>query len=358
VAATLALFAFTAGFAFYYRAARLSQARNWLREAERLEQQGQLAASIERYRNALAVTHDAANRLALGRALVKAGRFEEAEIYLSEVLRADPSNGPACAAMAQIYEARGRNAEAASWYRRAAYSSWPPDAEGLRREMRFRVADMLARDGQTELAATELLSLVHEVSSDPAIPKRAAATLLEMQRPQEAAEAYRSILRKDRSDAEAWLGYGRAQMALLRLEEAREAAHTALRLNPGWDAAQELIKLLESALALDPTARGLSLSQRYGRSRRLLEEALAAAQSCSAARSDAAASLGERIAAGRRELLRGARASEEVIRSIVTLAEQLWSEGKKVCGTNGKQNAALELALQRAAQAFTASGGP
>ncbi|MCL6544280.1 MAG: chloride channel protein [Bryobacteraceae bacterium] len=352
VTATLVLFTFTGLFTYYYRAVRARQAQDWLREAAALVAQGQLAPAIERYRNALAVTHNPADRLALGQALVKAGRMEEAVVYLNEVLRAEPSNGPACAAMGQVYETRGDTAEALRWYRRAAYGAWVDRDAGQRLQTRFRLADLLARSGQKQQAASELLALIEEIPEDAANQKRAAATLLQIGAPKESAAAYRAVLQRNRDDMEAWLGEGHAQMALFNYEEAREAARMALRLNPHSEPAGRLLQLLDQALALDPSARGLSTSQRHARSRRLLLEALAAMEACAGPRAGDAGALNEPVSAARAALQRRSTPNEEATARNVALADDLWKARKELCGASDAGHEALALALGRAVRGF------
>lgn len=352
VTATLVLFAFTGLFTYYHRTARTRQAQLWLREASALEAQGQLAPAIERYRNALAVTHNPADRLALGLALVKAGRMEEAAVYLNEVLRADPSNGPASAAMGQVYESWGARAEAARWYRRAVYGAWADRDAGQRLQTRFRLADLLARSGQRQQAATELLALIEEIPEDTANQKRAAAMLLQMGAPHESAAAYQAVLQRNRTDSEAWLGEAQAQVALSRYEEAREAAQTALRLDPRSEPAGRLLEMLDRALQLDPSARGLSASQQYARSRRLLLEALAAMEACLRPQAGDAGAWNEPVNAARAALQKRTARNEQATTRNVALADRLWKARKELCGASDAGHEALALALRRAVPAF------
>ena len=61
--------------------------------ANALARSEQLPEAIEQYRYALSISHRTEHRLALAVALVRAGRMNEATIYLREVLHGERDSG-------------------------------------------------------------------------------------------------------------------------------------------------------------------------------------------------------------------------------------------------------------------------
>jgi tetratricopeptide (TPR) repeat protein len=88
--------------------------------AEELRRAGSTDEAIDVCRSGL-VHHpdDLAARVTLGRALIEAGRLDEAFAELTSVLDAAPGNLPAIRALAEIYQRRGMMSEALVHYRRA-----------------------------------------------------------------------------------------------------------------------------------------------------------------------------------------------------------------------------------------------
>lgn len=69
-------------------------------------------------------------RVTLGRALVELGRFDEAQTELTLVLAVAPDNLPANRAIAEMYQTRGRMAEALVHYKRALeLAKYDPELE-------------------------------------------------------------------------------------------------------------------------------------------------------------------------------------------------------------------------------------
>jgi CIC family chloride channel protein len=108
LAAMVVLVMLTGFLNYYYRAERSGRALASYRAGNQLMQEGRYDEAIEQYREALSISHSSENRLALGLALIKTGRLNEAEIYLNEVLANSPESAPAHRGLAQIYAQRGR----------------------------------------------------------------------------------------------------------------------------------------------------------------------------------------------------------------------------------------------------------
>ena len=69
-------------------------------------------------------------RVTLGRALIELGRLDEAEIELSTVVRAAPTNLPAIRGLAELHQQRGDLVQALAYYRQALQlARFDPDLE-------------------------------------------------------------------------------------------------------------------------------------------------------------------------------------------------------------------------------------
>ena len=107
---------------------------------------------------------------------MKAGHGGEAPIYLNEVLREKPGNGPANLGLAEAAAQDGRIDDAISHYQRAIYGSWPEKQSENQFQARIELIDMLAKAGRQAQAQAELLSAVTAIpQNDDALKKRWAA---------------------------------------------------------------------------------------------------------------------------------------------------------------------------------------
>jgi CBS domain-containing protein len=75
---------------YFYREGRIDRARQYEAAGNQLMKQGLYEEAIAQLRQALSISQNLEDRLALGLALVKAGQGEEGSVYLNEVLRESP----------------------------------------------------------------------------------------------------------------------------------------------------------------------------------------------------------------------------------------------------------------------------
>jgi tetratricopeptide (TPR) repeat protein len=85
---------------YFFRGERTARAQSYFAAGNRLAAANRYEEAIEQYRNALSVSHSVEHRQALGMALLKAGHWGEAAIYLKRVLRDRPQS-------AVVYSALG-----------------------------------------------------------------------------------------------------------------------------------------------------------------------------------------------------------------------------------------------------------
>ncbi len=317
----------------YYHAVRTKRAQRDFADADQLMAKDRYEDAIDKYRSAVSVLHTGQYRLALGLALLKAGHLGEAEIYLSEYLRESPNSGPANLGMARVNAQQGGLEAAIRAYHRAIFGTWPAGDQSQRIATRLELIDLLERSGRLEQARAEVLSLKAVLPTDAAVRKRAGQLLLRLGMGSEAVSVFRELLRTNPDDAEAQEGLGEAQLGLNQFLDAQAAFHEAARLRPGNSEYQARAQFLDEVVSMDPGLAGLDVAERYRRSRRLLEAALAAFDECRAGKTRENSGLNETAAAASAALknTRRSRSLGEATRNDVTLAAALWSERARLC---------------------------
>jgi tetratricopeptide (TPR) repeat protein len=270
VVAALVLLAIGAGLLNYFsRAQRASRAQRYFQEANELFAKERYDEAVTQYRNALSITHSVDTRLALGVALVKAERPNEASIYLSEVLRERPADADANLATARADTQEERINDAVLAYHRAIYGHWPDRGQENRFRTRIELVEMLDRAHRRSQAQAELLEAVTEAPADPASQKQLGRMLIDYGMSRQAADVFRKLSQSSH-DAEGYQGLGDAQLALGDAAAARDAYREAVKVDPSDAAAAKKLDLCERILALDPSAPRLNAAERYRRSRELL----------------------------------------------------------------------------------------
>jgi len=240
--------------------------------------------AIGQYREALSMSHSRQDRLALALALVKAGQLNEADIYLQELLRADPSSAPANLGMARVYAQEGHVDDALAYYHHAIYGVWPANPAERRFQTRLELIHVLGQAGRRQQVQAELLSTLTTLPAPPNdlnFRKQVAPLLLAYGLHKEAADLYRDIAQGDSQDPAAFAGLGEAEFDLAHYSAARNALSTALRMSPNDAAVRKRLDTCDRIMALDPTARGLGAIERFHRSREVLAGVLDALGKCS-----------------------------------------------------------------------------
>ena len=281
VLAVLLVMIALAGFLTYsYRSQRSARAEQSFKEGNELMAENRYPEAIERFRSALSISHSNRDRLSLALALLKAERTNEAEIYLKELIRSDPNNGPANLGLAQIAAQQGNVQDAVDMYHKAIYGSWTENPRDNRIQARMELVATLGKFGRKTQAQAELLLLLAEMPEDVAFQKQIGRLLLDYGLVKESAEVFRGITQRMPQDGDAYAGLGRAEFALGDFRSAQQAFRSALRRNPADVTSKKQLELAEQILALDPNLRGLNTSEKYARSRKLIEAALGSLDQC------------------------------------------------------------------------------
>ena len=256
----------------YSRAARAARAERAYSAGNEFSAAARIDEAIASYRAALSASHSLRDRLALGLALERAKRPAEARIYLEEVLRQQPADGAAHAALARLDAAAGRTDDAVAHYQRAVYGSWSDHPEEHRLAARLEMIDVLVKAKRRDQAGAELASLAASNSSDAALKKRIAREFAQLGMTNRAADLWHDVLHGDPQDREALEGLGEAQWALDDFAGCRRSFQAA-----GQDGPREA--LCAQAADMDPQQRGLRSAERRRRERAL---AAAVAAACNA----------------------------------------------------------------------------
>ena len=153
---------------YYYRSQRNGRAQRYSRPAMSSSNRNGIPRRLSSTGMALSISHTDENRLALGLALVKAGSLPEAEVYLREVLRDQPTSGPANLGLAEDYAARHQIDAAVAFYHQAIYGAWAGHPNERREQARMELVKALGAAGRDKQAQVELLAILQD---QPATPK-------------------------------------------------------------------------------------------------------------------------------------------------------------------------------------------
>jgi len=348
------LFALTSYMASSYHAAQLAEAANLFAAGNLLASDGEDAAAIVHYRTALALQPTNSDyRMQMALALLHAGRLEESQTHLRELLQADPTNGLANLALARIANQNNNLDAANTYYHRAIYGLWSADGQSNRLQARLELVDLLVRSDLKPQLVSELMSLQEEMPPDDALKRRIAGMFLTAGSPAHAQELYQELVRVERRDAQAYAGLGESEFQMGNYAAAQRAYQTALRLNPDNEPARRHLQISRNALALDPQLAGLGAGERYLRSRRLVVLALAQLDLCLGGQHSgidpSIQSLREAAQERIAERMRG-RIPEETIETNLSLAAGLWQTRQNLCPQAARSEEAVALILGRLAQ--------
>lgn len=345
------LFAFDTFLASIDRSESRAEATALFREGRVLAANGDYVEAIDRFRSAVfTVRGNREYQLALGEALLGAGKHDDAETQLGEILQQEATWGPANLAMARTLVQEHRFQEATSYYHRAIYGQWATDEAANRVKARFELIDLLvSRNARSELLS-ELLPLLDEAPDSVQLRERLGHLFVLAGSPSRATTIFQEILRQRPNDANAHAGLGEAAFARGNYRTARTAWVSAARLAPGDTVVSSRIALVDSVLALDPTQRGLRMAEQLARSSTLLS--LASRQLAACAGPSPAAPVRTVLDTAQAQLDSRVRPSErrEAYDANLDLAERIWQLRESSCAAAAAPEDPVALVLARLAQ--------
>jgi tetratricopeptide (TPR) repeat protein len=329
-----------------------AEARGHYQKGQKLLASGKAADAADEFRRAH--TLQRTNRdfeIALAGAQLTAGRPEEAEQTLSEVLNRNSNDGRANLLMARVRTAQSRFDDAVPFYHRAIYGGWPDGSAADPVEARLELADQLAQRNRSQELLSELLLLDDESSGDPRLARKVAGLYLEAGSAARAEAAYRAILREDPNDADAEEGLGQAELRRGDYYAAHAAFSAAVRLRPDDAKAPARLQLVLRLMQLDPTSRRLGSVEKFRRSQQILDLAEKAALDCVNGQPPPEP-LPELLAtsAKLRSEKAGPMPSNEAAETRLELAVQLWKARPRACQTKPADEDPLAIIIAKMEQ--------
>lgn len=191
-----------------------------------LVREGRTAEARSLLEDAIRVAPDyAPARVGLGIALAKAGRAEEAATLFSEAVRLDPGSADAHGGLANALAAVGRLEAAIPEYREAVRLGPTP-------EVRNNLGATLMRLDRVNEAAVEFRLAIEAAPDSARAHNNLGNAFLMLHQPAEAARHYREAIRFDRNFADAHMNLGNALADVNLLQEALAEHRLAVELNP------------------------------------------------------------------------------------------------------------------------------
>jgi tetratricopeptide (TPR) repeat protein len=341
-----------------------NSARRFYVDGSRLLKEGKTEQGVDLLRRAHALARENPDyELELINALMAAGKTEEAEPLIADILQRQPNDGRANLTAARLSVKEGNTADAEAYYHRAIYGVWPDNSgsandghQGTRYRVsaRMELIGLLMQKGKKQELLAELLPLEEDAGNDSAIEKNLGHLFLVAGSPSRAADVYRSLIQRNSRDAEAYAGLGEAELEQGRYREARNALNAAAIHKPHDTLLRRRMQLANTVSALDPTPRQLSSAEKYQRGLRILGLTRTSLERCVGNHPGASPNeADELLKASQEQLSRKAPAhvSNELAEETLELAERIWQARTKTCGTSTPgDEEPLRLIMERLAR--------
>lgn len=308
-----------------------SRALSDYREGARLFAAGQLDDAADQFRTAASM--DRGNlmyQIALARVTLRQGDTETADGLLRSILQQDPTDGAANVLLARVLVKQRRMEDAIAYYHRAVYGRWRTGEGGSSLQARFELIDLLAATDARKALLAELLPIQDQSLDDLPLRDHIGDLFLSAESPARAADIFHQVIRKDPQDAKAYAGLGEASLALGEYSAAESQFARAARLSPRNAAVAGRLELARALVRMDPSRRGLRLSDRYQRTISLLRLTLITVARCPL---DSAASAAAAVADSALVRPRGQNgdALDDVVQADLALAQRLWGLRPAAC---------------------------
>lgn len=330
-----------------------AQAQHAYEHGSRLLAAGRANEAVDVLRRAHAMERkNLGYELQLITALTAAGKTEEAEPLMNEVLDADRNAGPANLVAARLRLKENKFVDAEAYYHRAIYGSWPQDAASHRIAARMELIQLLISKSQKQELLAELLPLEADAKGDPAILPRLATWFMEAGSPGRAVEVYRQLIRHDPNNADYYAGLGEAELEQGDYRAAHAAFASAAR-KKNDPAIRTKLQLATMLAGLDPTPRRLSSAEKYQRSLYILGWAQQQLERC-IQRQPAATSAEQQALLERAEQAMENQSPREVSNELseatLSLAAKIWQARLSCSATLSPDEEPLRLIMSKVTQ--------
>jgi tetratricopeptide (TPR) repeat protein len=332
-----------------------SQARRAHLEGASLLKQGKASQGIDLLRKAY--TLERANtlyELDLIDALIAAGKTEEAEPLMNEIMLREPDDGRANLSAARLMLEKGKTGDAVSYYHRAIYGEWPEDALAHRVAARMELVHLLVKAGRNQELLAELLPLQEDARKDMAIQKELGHLFLVAGSPSRAAASYQALIDRNPNDADAYAGLGETQLERGGYRDAHAAFLVALRYKSEDPSIRRRLDLSSALTDLDPTPRRLASMEKYRRSLRILQLAYDDLHTCIAKHPGTPSAQTTQLISTAQKALSSkppSNATNEVSEGVLGTAEKTWQARVYACSANvSADEEPLRLIIEKLAQ--------
>lgn len=281
----LLLFVATGFATKFYHAQEKVIAEQWFARGEAELRAGQASAAVEDFRNALAYSRDNAKyRLELDKALLAAGRLQEAHARLLALWEQEPGNGVLNLELARLAVRQSSVPEALRYYHNAIYGEWEKDPVEQRHAARLELAQFLLRSGQKAAAQSELIGLAADLPPDSGLETQVGSLLLASGENDQALKLFLEALRLNPGQEAALFSAGEAYYNLGNYSAAAHYLRRALEGDPHSTRAQTLAGTARLILSVNPSEPRLSRQERAKRTFRAFQQAMARLLNCAASR--------------------------------------------------------------------------
>ena len=308
-----------------------SRALNDFQEGMRLFDRGQFDAAAEQFSTAAAMDREKiVYRVALARVMVREGDILTAETLLRSILQEDPTGGAANQLLAQVLVKQRKTGEAIAYYHRAIYGQWRSGESGSSLQARFELINLLAATGAQEALLAELLPIQDQSLDDLTLRDHIGFLFLEAGSPSRAADVFHQVIQNDTKNARAYTGLGEASLALGNYALAESEFARAARLSPHDTTIAVQRDVARNLARMDPSIRGLRLTDRYQRARDLLLLTVQTVARCPLD-SAASAAAATAVSALAKSQSGSGDALDDLVQADLVAAQRLWKSRPVLC---------------------------
>jgi tetratricopeptide (TPR) repeat protein len=287
-------------------------------------------------------------RLDLAEALHLAGRRDQAETQVRDVLNRDSNDGRGNLLMARLMAGAGRSSEADAYYHRAIYGAWYRDPAAKRLQARVELAHYLARQNRQQELLSELLVLQDAARKDGNLAWQVADLFLKSGSPARAAQAYQDIIRNDPTSVRAYRALGEAELRAGDFRSAETAFLACVRNRPDDAEAADRLRFASTLERMDPTFRRLPSAEKYRRSTALLTAVRDWVNTnCPTATNYADTTPLLNEAEQVLKVPPRGTITNETSEAIIALAERLWNNQMVACGAKQRPDDPVPLLMDK-----------
>ncbi|MEO6778759.1 MAG: tetratricopeptide repeat protein [Gemmatimonadaceae bacterium] len=328
-----------------------SRALSAYKEGTRLFHSGKFDAAAEQFSAAAAMDRENITyRVALARVTLRQGDMETAQTLLRSILQKDPTDGSANVLMARALVEQGHVEDGIAYYHSAVYGRWRPGETGSSLQARFELINLLAATNAKQALLAELLPIQDQSLEDLTLRDSLGYLFLKAGSPARAADVFHQVLQKDEKDVRAYSGLGEASLALGNYAAAEGQFARAVRLSPNDTVIATRRDLARNLAEMNPSERGLRLSDRYQRARGMLLLTVQTVARCPLDSAASAAAAAAVSALGKSPGSSG-DALDDFARENIGIAQRLWNLRPVACVAETtpreKALAVLQNALSR-----------